>query len=775
MLNKLEYTNPPNDWNEALPLGNGKLGAMVFGTPDQDRIQINEDSLWSGGFRERVNTLSKSNYREIRNLINQNKLKEAENLMEVSMWPYFLNGTHFQTAGDVWINYLNNTLTLADKLEKDEMGIPRVTPGKTKIENYHRVLDLEKSEWSASYIEDGAPRKMNSYISEKENVIIYRINGENLNCIINYSRKDLGRGKNASYIDSINTIGNDIILAKKHNGSIDNGLSFSVGIKVLQKNGEQISNGAGIVISDASEIVLVIKICTSFRYEDPEKYCIESLNSYRYEDLDRIYSDHINESENKFGDFSLKLTDDNESDLTTEQLFESIKKDPNSTNMRAFTELFVNYSRYLLVSSSYRDSLPSNLQGVWNKELAPSWGSRYTLNINLQMNYSFALKMGLLDTMYPLLNHLDRMLDNGQKVAKDMYGLPGFVCHHTTDIWGDCAPQGQNFTCSVWPMGGAWTSLYIWETYKYTQDKNILEKYYPILSENAEFFNSYLFKNDENEWITGPSASPENYYQQNNVVSAITNGPAMDIQIVKDLFNAYLESSSVLGISNALTEQVKSKYEDLVPVKLNAKGEVMEWQHDYGQVDKGHRHLSHLYAMYPSNQIKNKDEDLRKGVRRSLEERLANGGGHTGWSAAWIVSLWNRLDEPEKAYESLYDLYINCYGNLFSKHPPFQIDGNFGGADGILQFFIQEDNNKILLLPSLPQIFDKGKISNYHTSNGLVVSFDWEDGKICNLEVKSKINGEFEFIINENKNNIISLKHKLSKNEVIKLNHNEIY
>ncbi|MFR6221514.1 MAG: glycosyl hydrolase family 95 catalytic domain-containing protein [Anaerococcus sp.] len=771
MLSKLTYNSPPNDWNEALPLGNGKTGAMVFGTPDQDRIQINEDSLWSGGFRERTNTLSKNYYKEIRELIEENKLKEAENLMEVSMWPYFLNGTHFQTAGDIWINYLNKTPTLLDKLEKDEMGIPRVSSGKTKIENYHRQLDLNKSEWSASYVENNHLKKMKCFISEKENVIIYKISGEKLNCVINYSRKDLGRGKNASYIDSIKTNSDDLIVAKKHNGSIENGLSFTVGIRVLNKNGKQESNGAGIVVSDAKEIVLVVKICTSFRHDNPEKYCIDSLNSYKYEDLEEIYSNHIKDAKKKLGNFSLKLTESDNIDLTTDQLLNSIKENSKSENIRALSELFVNYGRYLLLSSSIGDSLPSNLQGVWNKDLAPSWGSRYTLNINLQMNYSFALKMGLINTMNPLLEFINSMLDRGEKVAKEMYGLPGFVCHHTTDIWGDCAPQGQNFTCSVWPMGGAWISLYVWETYKYTRDKKILDKYYPILSENAEFLNSYLFKNKNNEWVTGPSASPENYYHRNNVVSSITNGPAIDIQIVKDLFNAYLEASKILGINNKLTGQVKTKYDELVPVKLNKEGKVMEWQEDYGQVDKGHRHLSHLYALHPSNQIKNKDTDLRLGAKLSLEERLKNGGGHTGWSSAWIVNLWNRLNMPENAYNSLCELFVNCYENLYSKHPPFQIDGNFGGTEGILQFFIQEDDNKILLLPSLPNIFNQGKIKNYHTSNGLTISFSWENGKVFELEAVSKEDGEYEFCLFENKK-FSTTKYHFKKGEILKFNFN---
>lgn len=775
MTNKLFYKKPPNDWNDALPVGNGKLGAMLFGDAEKDRIQLNEDSLWSGGFRERTNILSKHNINNIRELLMENKIPEAENLVKETMWPYLPHSTHYQTAGDIWIDYTDNKPIRADKLEKDEMGIPRIVKEKSKLDDYYRELNLEKGTWSVSYKKNNRKTNIISFVSQKDNVLVYKISGQELSCVINYTRKDLGRGKNASYIDKVKAINNSMIIAEGFNGSKDSGLSYSIGIKVCQVGGTQKSNGAGIVIKNSSELLLYVTIRTSFRDENPSEYCINKIKDLSIESYQNIYAEHLNFQKEQYSSFDLKLDKATFKKLPTDEMIDSIKKNPSSDNIVFLTELYVNYAKYLLISSSHGDSLPSNLQGIWNQELAPSWGSRYTLNVNTQMNYSFALQMGLNETIIPLLEHLNRMLPRGQKVAQEMYGISGFVTHHTTDIWGDSAPHDQNFTCTIWPMGGAWLSLYIWKYYQYNHDIEMLKKYFTIIEESSKFFDSYLFRDKDGKWTTGPSASPENYYQTNNIIGSMTNGPSMDLQIVKDLFSAYISGADVLGLKTELLRSIKEKYEEISGVSLNYEGKIMEWDKDYQNVDKGHRHISHLYALHPSKQISIKDKSLIRGAKLTLEERLKHGGGHTGWSAAWILNLWNRMGESEKAYNSLVELISNSYKNLFSKHPPFQIDGNFGGAEGILQFFIQEEEDKVLILPSVSKKFDKGEITGYKTTFGAKLNFEWENSKITYVEVIPSKDTKIHFeVFNGNDSNSTFIK-EFKNGEIYKFTPDDIY
>lgn len=774
MVNKLFYNKPPNDWNEALPVGNGKLGAMLFGDSEKDRIQLNEDSLWSGGFRERTNELSKKYINEIRSLLMEKRIPEAENLVKETMWPYLPHSTHYQSAGDIWIDYTNTEPLRADKLEKDEMGIPRIVKEKSPLENYYRELNLENGKWSAFYKKNNNKINIESFVSHNNNVLVYKIRGDQLSCVINYTRKDLGKGKNASYIDITKVIDDNIIIAEGHNGAKKSGISYSIGIKVCQEGGTQQSNGAGIVIKNADEILLYVTIRTSFRDDTPSKYCVDKLKKLSFANYYDIHNEHLNFFKKQLSTFNLNLNKPNLEKMPIDELIDSVKQNPYSDNFVYLTELYVNYARYLLISSSYSDSLPSNLQGIWNQELAPSWGSRYTLNVNTQMNYSIALQMGLDDTVLPLLEHLNRMLPRGQKVAEEMYGIQGFVTHHTTDIWGDSAPQDQNLTCTIWPMGGAWLSLYIWDYYQYNHDIEVLTKYFKVIEESAKFFDAYLFRDNKGNWTTGPSASPENYYQTDNIIGSLTNGPAMDLQIIKDLFHAYILSARVLEIDTELLDNIIKKYNEISGISLNSDGKIMEWNEDYQNVDKGHRHISHLYALHPSRQIRRQDKKLIRGAKLTLQERLENGGGHTGWSAAWILSLWNRMGESEKAYNSLAELLSNSYSNLFSKHPPFQIDGNFGGAEGILQFFVQQENDKVLLLPSLPKRFDSGEIIGYKTKFGVEINFKWRDGKIICLEIISLRDTSVQIEIFYD-NNSSTFTKKLEKGRTYKYTSNDIY
>lgn len=733
MENELYYTKSPTDWTEALPIGNGKLGAMIFGNTDVDRIQLNEDSLWSAGPVKRTNSLARSNYLEVRSLLDQAKVTAAEKLVQETMFPAFAHMRHYQTAGDIWIDFNQSIQTNKEII--DEMGLPRMVRTSEKVENYSRKLDISKAEVKVDYAHQQKKRHIKSFVSMGKNVIVYQLSGEQLNASIHYTRKDPRSGIGASYIDKITTLDSDFIIAEGHNGSKSEGIDFSVAIHVIQDGGKIKSNGAALIVEGAHKITLYISVATSFRQENPTEYCIETLKEASDFGFLRLQKQHYEDYSRLYEKFSMVISKKSRIDLPTDFRLEEIKKNKLDIGL---IELYFNYSRYLLISSSHNDSLPSNLQGIWNQELSPAWGSKYTININTQMNYWMAEQTGLGESVVPLLRQLKKMHPNGLRVGKEMYGIEGFVCHHNTDIWGDCDPQDNNLLSTLWPTGGAWLCLYIWKHYEYSNDKEMLRELFLIMEDAVKFFNDYLYQDFEGHWITGPSVSPENIFiNQNNDKSSLCNGPALDIQIIYELFRDYLKACDVLEINNILREQVSNKLTDMIPIKISKDNRIQEWNEDYDEADKGHRHISQLYALYPGELINyEQDEKYILAAEKTLKTRIENGGGHTGWSRAWIINFWNKLRKPELAMENIHLLLSkSTYPNLLDNHPPFQIDGNFGGAMGILQCFIQEDLEAVLLLPSLPKEMEEGSIQHFRSKHGIEVSFKWTKMSIQEIEL----------------------------------------
>lgn len=770
MKNELFYNSSPKDWNEALPLGNGILGAMMFGDVKKERIQLNEDSLWSGGQRKRVNKLSKDSFKAVREKIEKGELQNAEQLAKETMLTYFPHMTHYQTAGDIWFEDLTLDIIDDKDLEKDEMGIPRIKEqAEMDVKKYSRKLNLQKGLWENYYIKGDQEIHRKAFISSDENILAYQMSGKDLSYLIHYNRRDLGNGKNASYIDEIYTIDDQIIIGSGHNGSIESGIGYAVAIKVCQDGGEQKSNGSGIIVKNAENITIYVSIHTTFRVENPLNKSLNSIENKTTKDFDQLVLSHEEVHSELYDRFEFSLEDDEEdySVIPIDEKINQLKE--NNKYLNDLTQIFVNYGKYLLISSSNGNSLPSNLQGIWNPDIDPSWGSKYTLNVNTQMNYSFALQMNLPETIFPLLNHLKRMLPNGKKVAKKMYGIDGFVCHHVTDIWGDCAPQDHNLAASIWPMGGAWLSLYIWKAYQYENDINILQEYFEVLNESVIFFNNYLFLNKKNEWVTGPSASPENYYlTEDKAIASLDNGPTMDSQIVRDLFEAYLEAIDILDFNSDIKIDIEQKLEKLPKNRITHDGRVQEWSRDYIDIDKGHRHVSHLYGLHPSKQISRNNEELIEASRETLLKRLEHGGGHTSWSAAWILNLWNRIGDKNQAKEGLITLLNASYNNMLSKHPPFQIDGNFGGTEGIIQFFIQEEKDKLLILPNIIPEFKAGKIKGFKSIHGVMIDMEWSQEELDKIILTAYKDTTITVSIYE-KNDVSEKEYKLKNNDSIKI------
>ncbi len=729
MENKLIYQTPPANWNEALPIGNGKLGAMLFGNGDTDRIQLNEDSIWSSGPKERVNVLAKENYKVVRKLLAEKKYPEAEKMAAKTLFPTYPHMAHYQTGGDVWIKYENKNNN--EKIVLDDMGIPR-TAIETKYDTYQRSLNIEEGIWNTSYTINQKKRAIEAFCSYEKNAIFYTIAGEKESCEIRYTRKENRRGLASSYISSVDVVDHKII-AKGHNGDFQSGIEFCVVIEVSCKNGTLTNNGGSIFVTDATEILLVITIETSFRNAQPELKCLENITNSHGNSFATMKKKHVKRMRELMNRTTAAFSTGNYTDIPTDIRQEMFRENEDG----GFYELYFNYGKYLSICSSFGDSLPSTLQGIWNQDFSPAWGSRYTLNINTELNYSFVEKVGLHECLLPLLEHLKRMQPHGRTVATKMYGLNGMVAHHNTDIWGDCAPQDHNLQATIWPLGSAWLALFIWISYQHTREKQVLVDYYSILKENAVFMASFVFQNEKGYYEIGPSVSPENKFLYENSSFSLNNTAQVNVQIVYDLFKSFIEVAKIVNKDHDLVAQVSAILADMQPLVID--GKVQEWSDSAKTSEPGHRHISQLYPLFPGiffdEQVEDKQNQL--ALKKTLEERVAFGSGGTGWSTALIALYWERLTNKEKSVAAISTLLKeHTYTNLLDKHPPFQIEGNFGGALAILQLFVQDYSEGVLLFPD-NLISKVGQVHHFYSKHGVKVSFAWQEAHLTWLRIES--------------------------------------
>lgn len=737
-MKKLFYDKPALDWNEALPIGNGFLGAMVFGQVNKERIQLNEDSLWSGGFIDRTNQESITYLNEVRELLIKGQIREAEKIASQSMFAKHPHMRHYQTMGDIWIDFFANQYS--EEVVKDEAGLLRIVKNEKETKDYQRELNLEEALVDVSYRLNDNFYKRKTFASHPDNIIVYHLKSEQqnkLNFEISVTRKDLRSGIGASYLDELEAFDNQFIRMKGHQGSSENGIDFSMVLKVETIDGTIKQMGSHLLVENASEACIYVTGRTSYRSKDPFAWCIDTLERASHKGYKRIVEDHVKDYQKYFNKFILDFEKDYKLDsLPINVRLERLREGERDNGL---IELYSDFGRYLLISSSRKGSLPANLQGIWNQDFAPAWGSKYTININIQMNYWMAERTGLSDCHLPLLEHIKKIREKGRKVAKDMYGARGFVCHHNTDIWGDASPQDSHIPATIWPMGGAWLCLHIWEHYQYTKDLDFLKEFFPIFRDSVLFFIDYLVKNNQGEWVTGPSVSPENIYvNENGEFGSLCMGPSMDSQIVRELFQDYLLMLNELNIHDDEVEsEVRDKLNNLPRIKIGKHGQIQEWSFDYDELELGHRHISQLFGLFPGNQISvRKTPELAEASKTTLRKRLEFGGGHTGWSKAWIINFWARLEEPEEAWNNINELLMNStLDNLFDNHPPFQIDGNFGGATGILELLLQHDDGITYILPALPQELSTGSVKGLHTSEGTVIDLFWENMEIKKMNI----------------------------------------